>query len=155
MRIPPFPICIVFAISQLSPEPDVLIGYSVASIAGALAATVATCGPTAVLAYYASRFLVRASHIQAAPVAPSIGLIAASGLILALTSDRWLALLRPQRPCWPSRRGSIGSGCCWPACLGFCWRCLRKIATQFPGQAYRISKQTGEKPAFGGREIDE
>ena len=41
----------VFAISQLSPGPNVLIvtliGYSVAGVAGALAATVAMCGPTA------------------------------------------------------------------------------------------------------------
>lgn len=39
----------VFAISQLSPGPNVLIvtliGYSVAGIAGALAATLAMCGP--------------------------------------------------------------------------------------------------------------
>ena len=42
----------IFAISQLSPGPNVLIvtliGYSVAGIAGALAATVAMCGPTAI-----------------------------------------------------------------------------------------------------------
>jgi chromate transporter len=92
----------VFAISQLSPGPNVLIvtliGYSVAGISGALAATVAMCGPTAVLAYYVSRFLARASHsrwpaiIQAALVPLSIGLMAASALILALTSDQsWAA----------------------------------------------------------------
>ena len=88
----------VFAISQLSPGPNVLIvtliGYSVAGIAGALAATLAMCGPTAVLAYYVSRFLERSSQsrwpaiIQAALVPVSIGLMGASGLILALTSDR-------------------------------------------------------------------
>jgi chromate transporter len=92
----------VFAISQLSPGPNVLIvtliGYSVAGVAGALAATLAMCGPTAVLAYYVSRFLRRSSHsrwpgiIQAALVPLSIGLMGASGLILALTSDRtWTA----------------------------------------------------------------
>ena len=85
----------VFAISQMSPGPNVLIvtliGYSVA---GALAATLAMCGPTAVLAYYVSRFLERSSQsrrpaiIQAALVPVSIGLMGASGLILALTSDR-------------------------------------------------------------------
>src|SRR5437879_13174667 len=46
----------VFAISQLSPGPNVLIvtliGYSVAGVAGALAATLALCGPSAILAYY-------------------------------------------------------------------------------------------------------
>jgi chromate transporter len=58
------------------------------------------CGPTAILAYYVSRLLQRSSHsrwpaiIQAALVPLSIGLMGASGLILALTSDRsWLAAL--------------------------------------------------------------
>lgn len=94
----------VFAISQLSPGPNVLIvtliGYSVAGIAGALAATLAMCGPTAILAYYVSRLLQRSSHsrwpaiIQAALVPMSIGLMAASGLILARTSDQgWVAAL--------------------------------------------------------------
>ena len=91
-----------FAISQLSPGPNVLIvtliGYSVAGIFGALAATLAMCGPTALLAYYVSGLLRRSSRspwpalIQAALVPLSIGLMGASGLILALTSDRnWVA----------------------------------------------------------------
>jgi chromate transporter len=94
----------VFAISQLSPGPNVLIvtliGYSVAGVAGALAATLAMCVPTAVLAYYVSRLLARSSHsrwpaiIQAALVPLSIGLMGASGLILALTSSRtWAGAL--------------------------------------------------------------
>jgi chromate transporter len=94
----------VFAISQMSPGPNVLIvtliGYSVAGLAGALVATLAMCVPTAVLAYCVSRLLTRSSHsrwpaiIQAALVPLSIGLMAASGLILALTSDRtWTAAL--------------------------------------------------------------
>ncbi|WGR90894.1 chromate transporter [Bradyrhizobium sp. ISRA443] len=94
----------VFAISQLSPGPNVLIvtliGYSVAGVAGALAATVAMCGPTALLAYYVSRFLERSRHsswpaiLQAALVPLSIGLMAASGLIVAQTSDQsWIAAL--------------------------------------------------------------
>jgi chromate transporter len=88
----------VFAISQLSPGPNVLIvtliGYSVAGIAGALAATLAMCVPTAVLAYYVSRLLQRSSHsrwpaiIQASLVPLSIGLMGASGLVLALSADR-------------------------------------------------------------------
>jgi chromate transporter len=88
----------VFAISQMSPGPNVmivtLIGYSVAGVAGALVATLAMCGPTAVLAYYVSRLLTRSSHsrwpaiIQAALVPLSIGLMGASGLVLALTADR-------------------------------------------------------------------
>ncbi|MBO4226179.1 chromate transporter [Bradyrhizobium neotropicale] len=94
----------VFAISQLSPGPNVLIvtliGYSVAGIAGALAATLAMCGPTALLAYYVSGLLTRSRHsrwpaiIQAALVPLSIGLMAASGFILARTSDQsWIAAL--------------------------------------------------------------
>lgn len=94
----------VFAISQLSPGPNVLIvtliGYSVAGILGAIAATLAMCGPTAILAYYVSRLLARSSAsrwpaiIQAALVPLSIGLMAASALILARASDiSWVALL--------------------------------------------------------------
>ncbi|NVN87454.1 MAG: chromate transporter [Rhodopseudomonas sp.] len=90
-----------FAIAQLSPGPNVLIvtliGYQVAGIAGALVATLAMCVPTATLAYFVNRLLARSSHsrwpsvIQAALVPLSIGLMSASGLILALTADRSLA----------------------------------------------------------------
>jgi chromate transporter len=58
------------------------------------------CVPTAVLAYYVSRLLARSSHsrwpaiLQAALVPLSIGLMSASGLILALTADQtWIAAL--------------------------------------------------------------
>ncbi len=88
----------VYAIAQLSPGPNVLIvtliGYSVAGLAGALVATLAMCLPTAVLALTVSRFLRRSSHarwpaiVQAALVPLSIGLMGASGFILARTSDR-------------------------------------------------------------------
>lgn len=88
----------VYAIAQLSPGPNVLIvtliGYSVAGFLGALVATVAMCVPTAVLALIVSRFLTNASEsrwpgiIQAALVPLSIGLMGASGFILARTSDR-------------------------------------------------------------------
>ena len=87
-----------FAISQLSPGPNVLIvtliGYTVAGIYGALAATLAMTLPTALLAYYVSRLLSRPSQsrwpamIQAALVPLSIGLMAASALILAQATDR-------------------------------------------------------------------
>jgi chromate transporter len=91
-----------FAISQLSPGPNVLIvtliGYSVAGIAGALVATLAMCLPTALMAYGVSRVLTRSSHsrwpgiIQAALVPLSIGLMGASGYILARASDHtWVA----------------------------------------------------------------
>jgi chromate transporter len=95
----------IYAISQLSPGPNVLIvtliGYSVAGIAGALAATLAMCVPAAALAYYVSRLLTRSSGksrwpaiIQAALVPLSIGLMAASALIVTQAADRtWAALL--------------------------------------------------------------
>jgi chromate transporter len=93
-----------FAISQMSPGPNVLIvtliGYSVAGVAGALVATLGMCVPTAVLTYCISGLLRRSSRsrwpgiIQAALVPLSIGLMGASGLVLALTSDRnWIAAL--------------------------------------------------------------
>jgi chromate transporter len=88
----------VYAIAQLSPGPNVLIvtliGYSVAGLLGALVATLAMCVPTAILALIVSRFLNRASEarwpgiVQAALVPLSIGLMGASGFILARTSDQ-------------------------------------------------------------------
>jgi chromate transporter len=90
-----------FAIAQLSPGPSVLIvtliGYSVAGVVGALVATLAMCGPTAALAYVVSRWLTRSREarwpaiLQAALVPLSIGLMAASALVLGQASDRNLA----------------------------------------------------------------
>ncbi len=92
----------MFAISQLSPGPNVLIvtliGFHVAGVIGALIATIAMCGPSAILAYYVSNLLARSSHspwpalLQSALVPLSIGLMCASGFILAQTVDRsWIA----------------------------------------------------------------
>lgn len=88
----------VYAISQLSPGPNVLIvtliGYAVAGLGGALVATLAMCVPTAALAFYVSRWLRNSgtsrwpSIIQAALVPLSIGLMAASALIVAQAADR-------------------------------------------------------------------
>jgi chromate transporter len=94
----------VFAISQLSPGPNVLIvtliGYTVAGVSGALVATLAMCLPTALMAYGVSRILTKSSHsrwpaiIQSALVPLSIGLMGASGFILARASDHtWVAAL--------------------------------------------------------------
>ncbi|WP_031335471.1 chromate transporter [Rhodopseudomonas sp. B29] len=90
-----------FAIAQLSPGPNVMIvtmiGYQVAGVVGALVATLAMCGPTAVLALCVSRLLGRSSRspwpalIQSALVPLSIGLMTASGWILASTTDRTTA----------------------------------------------------------------
>jgi chromate transporter len=94
----------VFAISQLSPGPNVLIvtliGYTVAGVTGALVATLAMCLPTALMAYGVSRILTKSSHsrwpaiIQSALVPLSIGLMGASGFVLARASDHtWAAAL--------------------------------------------------------------
>jgi len=94
----------IYAISQLSPGPNVLIvtliGYSVAGFGGALAATLAMCVPTAALAYVVSRWLTRSRQsrwpalIQASLVPLSIGLMGASALIVAQAADRtWAAVL--------------------------------------------------------------
>lgn len=88
----------IYAISQLSPGPNVLIvtliGYAVAGLGGAFAATVAMCVPTAALAYFVSRLLRRSAQsrwpaiIQASLVPLSIGLMAASALIVAKAADQ-------------------------------------------------------------------
>jgi len=87
----------IYAISQLSPGPNVLIvtliGYAVAGLGGALVATLAMCVPTAALAYYVSRILRRQTAsrwpaiIQAALVPLSIGLMGASALVVAQAAD--------------------------------------------------------------------
>jgi chromate transporter len=89
----------IYAISQLAPGPNVLIvtliGYAVAGLIGAFAATFAMCAPTAMLAYPVSRLLWQSrtrwpAIIQAALVPLSIGLMGAGALILAQTTDRSL-----------------------------------------------------------------
>ena len=119
----------MFAIAQLSPGPNVLIvtliGYHVAGISGALVATFAMCGPSAMFAYFVSNMLTRSSHatwpaiLRAALVPVSIGLMCASGLVLTLTSDRtWaamvltigaaaLALLTRLNPLWMLVAGGV------------------------------------------------
>ncbi len=87
-----------FAIAQLSPGPNViivtLIGYHVAGFAGAGVATVAMCGPTCVLAFFATRTWDRHKDarwriaIQAGLVPVSLGLIAASAFVLARAADK-------------------------------------------------------------------
>jgi chromate transporter len=94
----------VFAIAQLSPGPNVLIvtliGYTVAGFAGALAATLAMCLPTAMLAYAATWLLKGAKEarwpalIRTALVPLSIGLMGASALVVGQAADRtWPAVL--------------------------------------------------------------
>ena len=87
-----------FAIAQLSPGPNViivtLIGYHVAGFAGAAVATVAMCGPTCVLSFFAARTWDRFKDapwriaVQAGLVPVSLGLIAASAFVLARAADK-------------------------------------------------------------------
>jgi chromate transporter len=92
----------LFAIAQMSPGPNViivtLIGYQAAGLAGALVATLAMCGPTCLFAFYMGRTWDRFREarwrnvIQSGLVPVSIGLLAASALILALAADHnWIA----------------------------------------------------------------
>jgi chromate transporter len=93
-----------FAISQSAPGPNVmivtLVGYHVAGFSGALVATLAMCGPTAVLAFFFARAWDRFKGarwrvvIQAGLVPVSVGLVGASAYVLARTADHnWVAAL--------------------------------------------------------------
>ncbi|MBV9347942.1 MAG: chromate transporter [Pseudolabrys sp.] len=91
----------MFAISQLSPGPNViivtLIGFHVAGIAGALVATIAMTGPTCLVAFWVARLWDRFKDapwriaIQSGLVPVSIGLMAASAYIIAGAADKTLA----------------------------------------------------------------
>jgi chromate transporter len=83
----------MFALAQVTPGPNViivtLIGYHVAGIAGALVTTLAMCGPTCAFALFVGSLWERFKEapwrnaIQAGLVPISIGLTAASALIVA------------------------------------------------------------------------
>lgn len=87
----------MFAISQMSPGPNVmivtLIGYHVAGLTGAGVATLAMCGPTCMLAFGVARVWDRFKDarwriaIQAGLVPVSLGLIGASAFVLARAAD--------------------------------------------------------------------
>lgn len=88
----------LFALAQLAPGPNAmvvaLVGWKVAGLGGALVATVAACGPSSVVCYFAWQWAdrLRQSKLRAivqralAPLA--IGLILASGYTLARGADR-------------------------------------------------------------------
>ncbi len=87
----------MFAISRVVPGPNVmivtLIGFHLAGFLGALVATLAMCGPTAVVAYVFGRAWNRFKHarwraVAEAGLAPiSVGLVAASGIVLTMTTS--------------------------------------------------------------------
>jgi chromate transporter len=87
----------IFAISQAAPGPNflisTLIGYQVAGIAGAIIATLAMCVPSSVLAYYVGGTWEKFKYarwrmaVQAGLIPVSIGLIGATGVIVAQAAD--------------------------------------------------------------------
>ena len=88
----------LFALAQAAPGPNVmiasLVGYHVAGLAGLIVATLAICGPSCLLAYalagvvqrYRAAPWLKAVRSGLAPLA--VGLIAASGLVMARSVDR-------------------------------------------------------------------
>jgi len=88
----------LFAIAQAAPGPNVvfvtLLGHYIAGIPGALITTIAMCGPTCAIAYFVARVFDRFKSapwrvvVQAGLVPVTIGLIAASALIVARAADR-------------------------------------------------------------------
>jgi chromate transporter len=92
----------MFAISQVSPGPNViivtLIGYHVAGVAGAAVASLAMTGPTCVMAYLVGQAWERFKTarwriaIQAGLVPVSLGLMAASAYVIARATDQnWVS----------------------------------------------------------------
>jgi chromate transporter len=75
-----------------------LIGYHVAGLLGAFVATVSMCGPTCILAYVVGKLWAKFKNapwrtiVQAAMVPLSLGLIAASALVIAqVAASSWAA----------------------------------------------------------------
>ena len=94
----------MFAISQAAPGPNVmivtLIGYHVAGLWGAVVATLAMCGPTAVLAHFLGRTWDGFKDapwrmiVQAGLVPISVGLVGASAIVLTqATVHDWVAVV--------------------------------------------------------------
>jgi chromate transporter len=87
----------LFAISQATPGPNIiivtLVGWHVAGLAGAVAATLAICGPSSILMYVfmqlwnkaGASYWRRAVQTGVAPLA--VGLVLASGWIITRASD--------------------------------------------------------------------
>lgn len=93
----------LFALAQLAPGPNAmvisLLGWKVAGIVGAFVATVAACGPSSLLCFFAIHGLERMRNgrlrvvLQRALAPLAIGLILASGYTLARAADRSLGAL--------------------------------------------------------------
>jgi chromate transporter len=121
----------LFAIAQSAPGPNVmivsLIGWRLVGLAGLLLATVAMLGPSCLLAFAVGRVWSRWSMAPVvgmlqqvlAPIA--VGLIAASGLILARAADQTVAagaitalvagfvLFTRRNPMWALAAAAVGA----------------------------------------------
>jgi len=92
-----------FTLAQTVPGPNILvvslIGWHVAGLAGAIVAVVAMCGPSSVVALVVSRTLASAraafwrQRLQAGLAPLTIGLMLATGLVVALGADNDLVAL--------------------------------------------------------------
>lgn len=94
----------LFAIAQAAPGPNflivTLIGWHVAGLAGAFAATFAACAPSSVLVFLFTRFWDRAGsaalrHVIQLVMAPlAVGLVVASGWLIGLSANHnWRAFM--------------------------------------------------------------
>ena len=92
------------AIAQAAPGPNVLfvtlIGNHVAGVSGALVATFCMCGPACAVAFYIARVFDRFKTsrwriaVQSGLIPISIGLVAATALIIARSADHdWRTLV--------------------------------------------------------------
>jgi chromate transporter len=92
----------LFALAQVTPGPNMiivtLVGYQVAGALGALVATAAMCGPSCVLAFYIGGVWERFKDarwrvvVQAGLLPISIGLLGASGFVVASAAVNSLAI---------------------------------------------------------------
>ena len=93
----------LFALAQLAPGPNAMVvslfGWKVAGIAGAFVATLACCGPSSLVCYFAMRRFERMKEAKARAIAQralapiAIGLVLASGYTLARAADRTVVAL--------------------------------------------------------------
>jgi chromate transporter len=93
----------LFALAQLAPGPNAMVvslfGWQVAGITGAFVATVASCGPSSLVTYFAMRRFEQIKEakwrtiIQRALAPIAIGLVLASGYTLARAADRSIVAL--------------------------------------------------------------
>jgi chromate transporter len=118
----------LFGLAQVAPGPNILVvsllGWQVAGLAGLLVATLAIVGPSSLVAFAAGRLVARHGEapwlrlVQAGLVPVAVGLILASGLVMARAADldattgaitlatALFVLLTKRNPLWPIAGGA-------------------------------------------------